>query len=37
MGPHTPTPRRRYRMTWVKPDFEVVELGMEVTAYVYTA
>jgi coenzyme PQQ precursor peptide PqqA len=22
-------------MSWVKPDFEVVELGMEVTAYVY--
>lgn len=29
--------RKEERMTWVKPEFQVVELGMEVTAYVYTA
>lgn len=31
------TPDGGVSMDWVKPDFEVLELGMEVTAYVYTA
>ena len=27
------TPWRKNHMTWTKPEFEVVELGMEVGAY----
>jgi len=29
--------RRRSHMKWTKPEFEVVELGMEVGAYAGTA
>jgi len=28
--------RERRRMTWVKPEFEIIDLCSEVTSYLYT-